>query len=469
MDVADHFVAPWALRARFAGALSRMYAAEVPAYGDLVKVCNQINREALGDGSRKASRTEDLGTLARITAERHGAIRVGSPAELRRVARLFALLGMEPVGFYDLREAKPTSLPVVSTAFRPVDPDDLARNAFRVFTSMLVPEDRRFFDEDLGREISERVAARSLLANGLEVLIGEAEDAGGVARERADDFIRLAVATFELSPEPLDAAWHERLFAISPVAADIAAAPGTHVNHLTPRVLDIDELYRRMEARGIEMIDRIQGPPAWSGPDVLLRQTSFRALDEVRTMRLADGSTEQRRVRVRFGEVEQRGVALTPDGRRLVDELLAKVEAADHRDERARQRAAADAFDASLPRELTTMALAGLAHVRFEAHPGHPLPPPGGRTLAGLVTSGALEVHPIVYEDFLPKSAAGIFRSNLDHDGRRDDDRDVAHWDSATMEEAIGRPLLDPYDLYDNQQQASLRDALDVLGIADLD
>jgi glycosyltransferase involved in cell wall biosynthesis len=36
------------------------------------------------------------------------------------------------------------------------------------------------------------------------------------------------------------------------------------------------------------MIDAIQGPPKWDGPDVLLRQTSFRALAEQRLFREAD-------------------------------------------------------------------------------------------------------------------------------------------------------------------------------------
>ena len=79
-----------------------------------------------------------------------------------------------------------------------------------------------------------------------------------------------------------------------------------------------------MEARGITMIDEIQGPPDWEGPDVLLRQTSFKALAEERQFRHADGSVRPGSLRVRFGEVEQRGVALTvagprplrPDGRR---------------------------------------------------------------------------------------------------------------------------------------------------------
>ena len=32
---------------------------------------------------------------------------------------------------------------------------------------------------------------------------------------------------------------------MSAVAADIAGVTTTHINHLTPRVLDIDELYAR--------------------------------------------------------------------------------------------------------------------------------------------------------------------------------------------------------------------------------
>ena len=43
------------------------------------------------------------------------------------------------------------------------------------------------------------------------------------------------------------------------------------------------------------MIDAIQGPPRWDGPDVLLRQTSFRALAEPRAFRDADGSVHESR------------------------------------------------------------------------------------------------------------------------------------------------------------------------------
>ena len=70
-------------------------------------------------------------------------------------------------------------------------------------------------------------------------------------------------------------------------------------------MLDIDDLYRRMTERGIRMIDEIQGPPRWEGPDVLLRQTSFKALAERRRFREADGSVVDGELSVRFGEVEQ--------------------------------------------------------------------------------------------------------------------------------------------------------------------
>ena len=68
---------------------------------------------------------------------------------------------MHPVGYYDLREAA-SPVPVVSTAFRPVDPDELARNPFRVFTSMLAMADARFFAADLRDRVDRFLAQRQL-------------------------------------------------------------------------------------------------------------------------------------------------------------------------------------------------------------------------------------------------------------------------------------------------------------------
>ena len=66
--------------------------------------------------------------------ERHGAIRVGTAKELSTLRRMFAIMGMYPVSYYDLSQA---GVPVHSTAFRPVDDAALCRNPFRIFTSLL--------------------------------------------------------------------------------------------------------------------------------------------------------------------------------------------------------------------------------------------------------------------------------------------------------------------------------------------
>ena len=146
-------VETWQLRAKFAAALSRMYGTEVPAYTTLLEVSAEVNRE--------------LGGSQRVTGERHGAIRVGNVRELADVADLFAAFGMYPVGFYDLRDATPP-VPVVSTAFRPIDADQLEHNPFRVFTSMLATADTRFFSPELRVRVERFLAERRLFDPALD-------------------------------------------------------------------------------------------------------------------------------------------------------------------------------------------------------------------------------------------------------------------------------------------------------------
>jgi uncharacterized glyoxalase superfamily metalloenzyme YdcJ len=438
----------WRLRAAFARRLSDMYGMEVPAYTTLLEVSAQVNDEVIGkDGD--AGR---LGGIERVTAERHGAIRVGTAREMRQAAQIFAALGMEPVGFYDLREAAASAVPVVSTAFRPIDAEELERNPFRVFTSVLTTADRRFFDAGLEARLGSFLGRRELFPPELIDLAARAEREQGLDEPQAERFLTLAVAAFELSPEPVDRAWYAELERISAVAADIGGVTSTHINHLTPRVLDIDELYRRMGERGITMIDRIQGPPRWDGPDVLLRQTSFRALAEPRRFREPDGSVGEGSLRVRFGEVEARGIALTRAGRVLYDELIGEP---------------AEVWAARFPRTERQLAVQEKAFFRYEPTGDRPrdsrrTPP---QDLAGLVDGDWVSANPIVYEDFLPLSAAGIFQSNLTDKGTRDSTALGAHYDKQWLSGVLERPVHDPFDLYAAQQDSSLRQARQALGL----
>ena len=405
------------LRAGFARSLSAMYGTEVPAYNTLVDVSTQVNADVLAADPVRAER---LGRIDRVTAERHGAIRVGTAAELRQVAQVFAALGMEPVGFYDLRGTEATSLPIVSTAFRPITAEALAINPFRVFTSVLVTDDRRYFDAGLQAELDAFLARRDA------VRAGRAR-AGRAGRGRRRPARRRRRAS--------SCGWRRRASSSPPsrstgpgtpgcrrspaVAADIGGVPTTHINHLTPRVLDIDDLYRRMEGLGITMIDEIQGPPKWDGPDVLLRQTSFKALAEPRKFREPDGTISDGALSVRFGEVEQRGIALTPAGRDRYDRLVVEI------DERAagvtpaeRNAIKVELWQANWPTDEAGLLANGEGFFEFTAA-ARRLEGDPPQTVSGLVEQGWLVATPIVYEDFLPRSAAGIFASNLDSHGQQ--------------------------------------------------
>ena len=445
----------WELRAAFARSLSQMYGREVPEYTTLVEVSEQVNADVL---ARDGAAAQRLGSIGRVTAERHGAIRLGTLGEMRDVARVFDAVGMSPVGFYDLRDASSSSVPVVSTAFRPTDRDELARNPFRVFTSLLTVHDERFFTPDVQAGLNERLARRHLFRPELLALADRSVADDGLDERDADRFIALATAVFELSTHPVDRGWYSTLEAISGVAADIGGVGSSHINHLTPRVLDIDDLYRRMTERGVTMIDEIQGPPRWDGPDVLLRQTSFKALAEPRTFAEADGTTSTGALRVRFGEVEARGIALTPRGRALYDEMLIEVDRRLGRSGGVRAEHARDVWAESLPDNeddldrdgfgFFTYRLAGDATTRGQG---------AGRTLDELITDGAVVADPIVYEDFLPRSAAGIFQSNLADAGTRNSAFDGDGRDLEWMSGMLGREVADPMDLYAAERAASMQ------------
>ena len=467
--------AQWELRAAFARQMAEMYGREVPAYTTLVDVSAEVNADAF---ARLGSHAERLGSIERVTAERHGAIRVGTPGELHHVGVIFAALGMYPVGFYDLRDAAKSAVPVVSTAFRPVEAAELARNPFRMFTSMLVTDDRRFFSAELQGRLDAFLARRTLFPPELLGLAHRATAGGGLVDDDALRFLSLATAAFELSRKPVDRAWYAELEAVSAVAADIGGVATTHINHLTPRVLDIDDMYQRMSGRGIAMIDAIQGPPRWDGPDVLLRQTSFRALAEQRQFRESDGTVSGGSLRVRFGEVEARGIALTASGRDRYDAMLAEV------DRRmigapavSRPEVAAEVWRQNLPTDEVGLLRYGLGFFTFDAGSVINIRPAGlarrakragqvsNDKLADLVESGVLTATPIVYEDFLPRSAAGIFQSNLVAEGAKDEGRAGTIRDAGWLSDVIGRDVSDPVDLYTAQQRDSLDKAAAQLGV----
>lgn len=432
--------------------MSDMYKAEVPQYGTLMGLVADINRNVVSEQSAVRERSSD-DLLERLSLERHGAIRVGTARELFTMRRLFAVMGMQPVGYYDLSIA---GVPVHATAFRPVSQEALQFNPFRIFCSLL----RLDLIEDPGLRDRARdiLASREIFTRRCLELIERFEMAGGLQEKEAIDFVDESLQTFRWHSEAtVDLATYRQFRHLHPLIADVVCFKGPHINHLTPRTLYIEAVQKAMPERGIRAKAVIEGPPRRDNP-ILLRQTSFMALQEPVTF---VGQAGRGTHTARFGEIEQRGCALTPKGRALYDRLLAAA--------RAEVQDAGDGSNAeqyvesltrhfrAFPDDLTSLRREGLAffHYRRADKSAVHLAADSSADIEKHIEAGTLTCTPITYEDFLPVSAAGIFQSNLGNEGRRSYESQSQR---TSFEEALGAPLLDEMALYATAERASLEE-----------
>jgi uncharacterized glyoxalase superfamily metalloenzyme YdcJ len=452
------------IRASFSRAMSQMYKAEVPLYGTLLELVAETNEHVLANDSQIARSLTQTGEIQRLDMERHGAIRVGTAAELATLGRLFAVMGMEPVGYYDLT---PAGVPVHSTAFRAVHEQALQVSPFRVFTSLLRLE--LIDNPELRAFASDVLSKRNIFTPRAMELIEKSETDGGLNEADAQDFVQQALETFRwhnTATVTLDQ--YKQLNAQHRLIADVVAFHGPHINHLTPRTLDIDVVQEGMPKKGITPKAVVEGPPRRHCP-ILLRQTSFKALEEPITF-VGQAAHEGGSHSARFGEIEQRGAALTPKGRELYDELLnvARAQLGEFPNEANAVRYAGileQTFKA-FPDSYEQMRAEGLAYFRyFVTDKGVAADKLAGANLDHLISAGAIRYEPLVYEDFLPVSAAGIFQSNLGDDAQ-------SHYNTSSnqqdFQQALGRNTINELKLYADTQQRSLQACGKALGIAAL-
>lgn len=433
------------IREDFSQAMSAMYQQEVPQYGTLLELVADVNLAVLENNTRLHEQLVNADELARLNVERHGAIRVGTAEELSMLRRMFAIMGMYPVSYYDLSQA---GVPVHSTAFRPVDDAALCRNPFRVFTSLLRLE--LIDDPALRRRAAAILQQRDIFTPRCRELIALHESEGEFTPSQAQAFVREALETFRWhQTATVDRQTYLALHQQHRLIADVVCFPGCHINHLTPRTLDIDRVQALMAEYGIEPKAVIEGPPRREVP-LLLRQTSFKALEE--PVKFAgDGQGTHT---ARFGEIEQRGVALTPKGRALYDKLL--NEAGVGRDNLTHQLHLQEVFRA-FPDSEFLLRQQGLAWFRYRLTPtgeAHRQAFRPGDDPQPLIERGWVIAQPIIYEDFLPVSAAGIFQSNLGEGNAA-----LTHGSARreAFERALGCPVLDEFTLYEQAEVRSKR------------
>lgn len=424
-----HAVSPDSIRDLFSKAMSAMYQREVPQYGTLLQIVSEVNAHYLQQHPDTFAAPDNTQQINRLEVERHGAIRLGTAAELTTMRALFAVMGMYPVSYYDLSTA---GVPVHSTAFRAIDEAALRFNPFRVFTSLLRLD--LIEDAPLRQQAAAILAQRDIFSSRTRELIALAERDGGLTAQQAEEFVHEALKTFQWhSDAQVELQTYEALLNHHRLIADVVSFKGPHINHLTPRTLDIDAVQALMPHFRITPKDVIEGPPRRKVP-ILLRQTSFKALSE----RITFSDAAEGRHTARFGEIEQRGLALTPVGRALYDRLLQEGQSF-----------------SEFPDDIATIRQQQLGYFRYACKPGAALPAgkPSRAQLDAWIEAGVISVTPIIYEDFLPVSAAGIFQSNLGSDRGK---VSKGNPNKQAFEQALGCPVLDEFALYQQSEDRSL-------------
>ena len=215
--------------------LSRMFGEEVPLYDKSLlvnRVCNETICALLAGLHRGFNLT--AAQLEKTSGERHGAIRIGKPAEYRWVCRFFAAFAMEPHNFYDMTNVGAKSQPIIATAFRSrLNPDH------RIFCSLLMTD---YFDPATRARIEALLAPREVFSATARTLLEQSERQGGLGWDDANRLVGEGVTgIFKWTGRARDHGLYQDLCAAGfKIAADIACFGSHHLNHLTPNTLWMD-------------------------------------------------------------------------------------------------------------------------------------------------------------------------------------------------------------------------------------
>ncbi len=484
------------IRKLVARGFSEMYGRELPEYNRFTVPVRASNLAQLDRHPDPHVNRETL------MEEKHGAIRVPGAEEMRVVTRIFAVLGMVPVEFYDMTILGEKSLPMIATAFRSTD-RSVEESAFRMFCSMLhVPSIPPQVRDEVLAELEKNRRLYPKFSPELLALLDRAERNSGLGADDARRFAALVVEALSMHKDKVvNFALYSKLRQISDPLADIVLESPV-LNHLTPRALDIEDAVAQLNAAGIPMQTVIQGPPIREGsPQIQLNQIAriaagedvFVTLDPAvlaefarDPISLAQSKADAPRLelqsgekvadymarieaalasvpiaviqhKARFGEIEARGVALTRKGEAAYNAYGIESET----DPAAKQAKVAK-FKQEYPRTDRQLHDAGWAYYTYQTTEA-------GRTRRGsnaarkadlpaLLDAGDVTLVPQTYHDFLPFSAAAIFRANLTEGSRGIDGvaRDASD-NRRTLEQAMGTTIADRHDLHRRDRDESLR------------
>ncbi|MDA4635640.1 DUF1338 family protein, partial [Escherichia coli] len=158
-------------------------------------------------------------------------------------------------------------------------------------------------DAGLRKKARAILDARQIFTDKAIALVEKAEAQGGLGSDDAAIFVSEILETFRWHDRAsVSGTLYQRLHDAHRLIADVVSFKGPHINHLTPRTLDIDAVQELMPEHGISPKAVIEGPPTRACP-ILLRQTSFKALEENVSFQNSDGTWETGSHTARFGEI----------------------------------------------------------------------------------------------------------------------------------------------------------------------
>ncbi|KAH6995221.1 hypothetical protein EDB80DRAFT_689232 [Ilyonectria destructans] len=279
-----------------------------------------------------------------------------------------------------------------ATCFRPISVLSLDRNPFRVFRTLLRSE--LLFPDEARNLWLDLLGERKIFADKpLGMLrIAESQNGRHIGRQ-AEMFVPEALLTFTR---------YNMFKAEHPILADIDCFQSAHINHLTPRTVDISAAQVTMQAARMAVKSRIEGPPRGKC-HILLRQTSFLALEEAVRFR-TDDNTESM-----SGSSSKQTILFEASHKACFGEILSIWIASWRK------------HSSSILTTGLSLRKQGLIYCESRCAKKQARKPAkvkeGISLLEQLIAEAVIDASPITYEDLLPISAGGIFQSNLQSKG----------------------------------------------------
>lgn len=354
--------------------------------------------------------------------------------DLEWLRRIFAIIGLFPVGFYQLGSP---DFPLPSTLFRPLQHEAIRRQPFRILLSVRNLTETQGIS---GMQPLERLASRTQLKGQFIEFIYKFEKYGMLNAVEAQHFLTALMQYVHpecqsLSPQ----AWmSETTQNLNP------ARQNAFIGQMTLPCLNMEKATQLTRDLGLDPLDHLEAPS----------QRNYPILSNKMSILLKSPHSSESAHRCQF-QIEQRGLALTAKGLKLVQGIFKHlvVELAQKTRTISQQRRLINQAFKSLPDSDVTLYRQGLAYFRFCLNPDAMPVALGSYTkqdVPQLLRHQVIQLVPIMFEDIVQPDLSQYAPALLEQHKKQ-------------FEAGLGCPVHDPMPYYALWQEESLQRCLKIL------